>query len=69
MCSPVTFRIREKGPNVAMFRYITFASLYEIRFLASIHALVWSREILNPSCGSGLLLAAETPVSPVQSTI
>jgi hypothetical protein len=38
--SPVTFRIREEGPNVGMFRYITFASLYEIRFLAPIHALL-----------------------------
>lgn len=40
MFSPVIFRIREEGPNVGMFRYITFASLYEIRTLAPIHALV-----------------------------
>ena len=40
MFSPVTFRIREEGPNVGMFHYITFAFLYEIRFLAPIHVLL-----------------------------
>jgi hypothetical protein len=35
MFSPVTFRIREEGPNVGMFRYITFASVYEIKILGS----------------------------------